>query len=806
MAQTQMHPQHRQDAARQRRVQDETYTRIVEAFLDTVYYNTTSPYDPSKKLSDHLHRNEYDVDAQKGGADIFFENTPQGNMIVDEKFAINYREKDLSTFSFELESKARGGDGWVERPGWFINPDNQTTHYMLLWFRSDHDITQIEDYEACLVSKQAIKDKLAQDGIDVDKILPMFKEYAESVRGTTGDRITWEYQGYRITQSTQFEEAPINIIIPRDKLRELAEVHMQKRGKEAIRVQDAIDKMKKEQHPNLSRCVSPKVAELLNTRNLITGSLSYEQNGKTIQGVFKGTPAHGDRLLVTVDGKQVPIAQNYKGHWFSLTDEPVIESIFKKNVHPFNDMLAQQLREKQGISISVMDRMHQPLSSMPEQNIDGMIIKVTNPMTNKTEGEFQYHAAINRFVALGDSPLGAKAQAIGNVSIISETEYMKMRAFADRVADWSREKENRYRGQTQQEALEYAKKVVAVITSPDWQATRATEMEALAQKLSKSERAEIVGAITHEGCISALVEKLMQREKVCGTADLFLACTQEENYREPIREQAPAREQGPIKQNAVVREQPQAPIKPVPPRTQRINTFDLARQVGCEMNEKIGYKGKTNIMIEWTPETVKAACEVIREQNAPNTQFVFEGYAPSWAMAAFIHECEPSKTFISNKQIGLVAMQGATYGNDGGPIRAEAFSVAKMTTIKCEPTVDGTIYPAQMKLPEIEPGQIVFVQGELPYYAQIAIGEKYGETAAAVYFEQKNGDLVCGISNHEVFEIGNEVSQAKLEQIIEQLTQEIEQGIEEPSTQAPEEESQEVEETQDVETPDLVPV
>ena len=811
MAQTQTPATQKQDAARQRRVQDETYTRAVEAFLDTVYYNMTSPYDTSKKLSDHLSRNEYDVEAQKKGADIFLERSPTETMIVDEKFAINYREKDLRTFSFELESRARSGDGWVERPGWFINPENQTTHYMLLWFKSDHDISTMYDYEACLVSKQAIKDQLAREGVDVHEMFRAFKDCVEhQIEPPAGckmsfgqDKITMDFNGYRITQSTQFEEAPINIIIPREKLREMAELQMQ--SKTPIRIQDAVDVMERDKHPNLSKCVSPKVAELLNTRNLITGSLSYEQNGRAFQGVFKGTPTHGDRLLVTVDGKQVPIAQNYKGHWFSLTDEPIVDTIFKKNVHPFNDMLAQQLQEKTGISISAMDSMHQPLPEVPQENIDGMIIKVTNPLTNQVEGRFQYHEAINRFVALGDSPLGEKAQIIGDVSIISETEYMKIRAFADRVADWSRDKDNRYRGKTEQEALQYAKRVVEAVTSPDWQSTRATAMEAIAQGLSKTERNEIIAAITHEGCINALAEKLMRREKVCGTADLFIACTQEENYKFPVRKQVPVREQAPIKE-------PEPIQKPEPVRNQKINTFDLARQVGCEMNEKAGYNGKVNVMINWTPETVEAACAVLRENNQPNTQYVFEGYAPTWAMAAMMDACEPNKTFISNRQIGVMDMQAAQHG-DGGPIQTTVNTTARITTVKCEQTGEGNIYPAQIKLPEIEPGQIVFIQGDLPYYAQIAIGEKYAEQAAAVYFEQKNGDCICGISHHEIFSIGNSVSAAKLEQVIGQLEQEItSQTIGEAydieTSDAPDisdvADTPEVE-TQEVEEPDLLP-
>ena len=111
--------------------------------------------------------------------------------------------------------------------------------------------------------------------------------------------------------------------------------------------------------------------------------------------------------------------------------------------------------------------------------------------------------------------------------------------------------------------------------------------------------------------------------------------------------------------------------------------------------------------------------------------------------------------------------------------------------------VEGTIHPAQIQLPEIEPGQIVFIQGDLPYYAQIAIGEKYGETAAAVYFEQKNGDFTCGISNHELFTVGDQLSNAKREQVVGQLLQEI---------AGQEIVGQENGEGQEVEDPDLLPV
>lgn len=886
MAQTQTPTPRKHDAARERRVQDEAYTRIVEGFLDTVYYNTVSPFDSSKKLSDHLCRNEYDVEAQKKGADIFLEATPSRTLIVDEKFAINYREKELDTFSFELESKARSNGGWKARPGWFMNPENQTTHYMLLWFKSDHDISTIYEHDACLVSKQAIKDKMKQDGINVGIMFDVFKQitamrnivtnemkqevwqqarqqeqelrahrivmtkeaakaaldrqketkakldncaYRASILCQNAIALKIEIDGktelseqqttrfnkvkeelarygvdidqlfdkleklkyddhelgdytfslhsnslvcgdYKIKQSGQFEEAPINIIVKKEILQGLARQefpHMKMHGKTPTHVQSAIDQMERSQQADLSKCVSPKIAELLNTRHLVTGTLYYEREGqKAAQGQIKGDPTQGDKLSVMVDGQLRPIAQFHKGHWFALTPEPVIDNIFKKTVHPFNDMLVQQLQEKHGVSISAMDRMHQPLGEIPEQNFDGMILKVTNPLTNQVEGRFQYHEAINRFVALDNSPLGEKAQVIDGVSIISAIEYMKIRAFADRVADYTREKENRYSGKTQLEAEQYAKRVIAAITSPDWQQTRSTAMEAIAQGLSKAERNEIVSAMTHNGCINAFAEKLMNKEKICGTADLFISCTQEENYRFPLR-------------------------------NQRINTFDLARQVGCQIDEKPGYNGRTNFMINWTPETVAAACAVIKEQNnQPNTQFIFEGYAPTWAMAAFMHECEPNKTFISNKLTGLLDMQGITYGNEG-PVQAEAENVARISTIRCKSMVEGVIYPAQIQLPEIEPGQIVFIQGDLPYYAQVAIGEKYGEIAAAVYFEQKNGDFTCGISNHELFTVGDQLSNAKREQVVGQLLQEMAgQGRV----------GQENGEGQEVEDPDLLPV
>ena len=187
---------------------DEALTRKVEQYMDTVY----------KNAGWEVHRNT-DAKTQRLGKDFELDDK-----IVDEKFAIDYRMKDLNTYSFEVWS----GNNKDER-GWFVNPKSITTHYLLLWFKSDKDINKITSYTAALISKKKLIKYLESIGVDIDNEIYFFNSYWKkpypSPRFHSDENKKSEdiKAGIRMVQSFNKKECPINMIIPKEILLKVAD-------------------------------------------------------------------------------------------------------------------------------------------------------------------------------------------------------------------------------------------------------------------------------------------------------------------------------------------------------------------------------------------------------------------------------------------------------------------------------------------------------------------------------------------------------------------------------------------------------
>ena len=189
----------------------------------------------------------YNKDLQTRGIDLVL----RGTALVDEKAAIDYRQKDLRTYSFELSTKMkfRGRDGrdhWQRTDGWFMSDFQKNGYYMLQWFKSDAAIKNVESCETALVRKDAIKAYLAEKGLGTD-MLSMIKDeiltrqgdaYTGFTSETTGVRyeakrdyesgdVTGIYGitpcGLKVTLSLQKVEEPVNVIIPKEDLIRMAE-------------------------------------------------------------------------------------------------------------------------------------------------------------------------------------------------------------------------------------------------------------------------------------------------------------------------------------------------------------------------------------------------------------------------------------------------------------------------------------------------------------------------------------------------------------------------------------------------------
>lgn len=208
---------------RNRRKNDIEKTQKVEKFMDKIYSHLK--YDVERVTDPYL---------QKKGVDLIHTLEDGTKLFIDEKFAINYYNKDLHTFAFELESHNN-----VDNQGWFLSSNSITTHYMLLWFNCDDNFEKFSYFDIAYIPKQKIWDFLYSVGY-TDKTLDDFKEYWKNpipqYNPKFYERDKRRYyrlgNGIKIVQSMQFErESPINIVIPKDVLIKLAYKHItQKKG------------------------------------------------------------------------------------------------------------------------------------------------------------------------------------------------------------------------------------------------------------------------------------------------------------------------------------------------------------------------------------------------------------------------------------------------------------------------------------------------------------------------------------------------------------------------------------------------
>lgn len=184
------------------------------AFLDSYFY----PYIglPYTRISD--------MNSQFKGIDVSIYN---GNryIYIDEKGAMTYINKDISTFAFELSYKNTHN---IIQQGWLLDKAKITDLYLLAWLRAtkDYEITKddITLVEAYIVSRSGLLKYLDENfGYSREKLLELDREVRE------GNQLGFSYvignvrkKGYKIMLSSHLAEQPVNIIISKELLREVA--------------------------------------------------------------------------------------------------------------------------------------------------------------------------------------------------------------------------------------------------------------------------------------------------------------------------------------------------------------------------------------------------------------------------------------------------------------------------------------------------------------------------------------------------------------------------------------------------------
>lgn len=191
------------------RKEDEKCSDIVSEFLNECFYNKCESFERVN-----------DVGRQIKGIDVIF--TLNGEeFICDEKAAIRYVNKNLKTFSMELSFLDRGGN---IHDGWLLDEEKINNSFLFIWIdRAKQDILSskedIQELEYALVYKEDIVDYLESIGWNESKLIKKADLIREDEHEYCGDLYK---DGCKFVCSRFLYEKPVNVLIKREKLKELS--------------------------------------------------------------------------------------------------------------------------------------------------------------------------------------------------------------------------------------------------------------------------------------------------------------------------------------------------------------------------------------------------------------------------------------------------------------------------------------------------------------------------------------------------------------------------------------------------------
>lgn len=192
---------------------DEHCEKVMAEFLDENFYNNLFTVDTFERINDKK--------LQVKGIDVIFSKNDK-IFHVDEKAAVKYLK--LKTFALELSFLNRKG---ILQTGWLLDNDKINDHFLFVWINELTtekivDKNSIKHAEVALVSKEKIKSYLSSIGWTEEKL----KSKDKQIRNTPFTYMGNIYKkGCKFSYSTHLVEKPINILLPKEKYIELADVY-----------------------------------------------------------------------------------------------------------------------------------------------------------------------------------------------------------------------------------------------------------------------------------------------------------------------------------------------------------------------------------------------------------------------------------------------------------------------------------------------------------------------------------------------------------------------------------------------------
>ena len=194
------------------RKDDERCADIVSRFLDEKFY---------KKYTKYFDR-ILDKERQVKGIDTTF-MIGDKTYICDEKAAIRYINKGLNTFSLELSFIGRYDD---LRDGWLIDEKHINNSFLFVWIDKAkvdmlESVNDIQQLEIALVDRRKILKYLETLGWSQDKMIAKSQKMRENEEEYGGNL---RKHGCKFVCSRHLVEQPVNVLLSRDKLKEISDL------------------------------------------------------------------------------------------------------------------------------------------------------------------------------------------------------------------------------------------------------------------------------------------------------------------------------------------------------------------------------------------------------------------------------------------------------------------------------------------------------------------------------------------------------------------------------------------------------
>ena len=170
-------------------------------------------FDKSERITDKKR--------QLSGVDIICRHGDiPGELLIDEKAATSWANREIGTFAFELSFLL----GEIEIEGWFLERDrkSETTHWLCVWPRtSGGQINSVEDIISAEVVLIECKSLRRWARRIAGKSTIYLEDCIQNLRNSHEIR-EMEWAGLRVIISRNLPEQPINLLVPKEILRTLS--------------------------------------------------------------------------------------------------------------------------------------------------------------------------------------------------------------------------------------------------------------------------------------------------------------------------------------------------------------------------------------------------------------------------------------------------------------------------------------------------------------------------------------------------------------------------------------------------------